>query len=123
LYVALKAKSGPGEEVRIHSDVILGSTLWKIARVEGSVPEFNADLLARAEPVVRPDQFALCRTSDPGSDEASIVVVSAVVLAVVINAYAAERRRVGVSAFESEIQLGNSREFCEVESSLGGIPP
>ena len=87
------------------------------------MPEFNADLLPRAQPVVRSDQFALCRASDPGPDQPAVIVVSTVVLAVVINADAAECRRVSVSAFESEVQLRKSREFREVESSLGSIPP
>jgi hypothetical protein len=42
---------------------------------------------------------------DPGSDQAAIIVVAAVVLAVAVDADPAKRNGVGISAFESEVQL------------------
>ena len=87
-----KSKSWPGEDIGVYSDIVLVSALREIAGVESSVPQFDADFLARAQPIVGADLFTLCSTSDPGSDQPSIVVVSAVVLRVGVNADTAKGR-------------------------------
>src|SRR5215472_8751450 len=121
LHTAGKTKAGSGEDIRIHRNVILVSALGDITGIESSVPEFESDFLARADPIVGLNLFSLGGSTDPRSDQASAVVVSANVLRVLINANTTEGGRVGVSAFKSQVQLRNSREFCEVESSLGGV--
>ena len=59
LHVAGKTKARAREDIRVHRNVILGSTLWKILRVNLPVPEFQTDFLPRPQPVVCLDQFAL----------------------------------------------------------------
>ena len=104
-----KSKSWPGEDIGVYSDIVLVSALRQIAGVESSVPQFDADFLTRAEPIVGTDLFTLCSASDPGSDQPSIVVVSAVVLRVGVNADTAEGRRVRIPALKSQVQLSGFR--------------
>ena len=103
LYVPRNAKTRSRKDVRVHSDVILCSALGKIAPVNFSVPEFHADFLSRTQPIVHPDRFALCRASDPSPNQSTIIVVSAIVLTVVINAGTTEHNGVRVSALESQV--------------------
>src|SRR5215469_4930417 len=123
LHTACKTEARSGEDICIHCYVILVSSLGNITGVESAVPEFESELLARAEPIASLNLFALRGSSDPCSDQTATVGVSANVLRVGINAITTKGGRIGVSAFKSQVQLRNSREFCEVESSLGGVPP
>ena len=105
LDIAGKTKTLSCKDVRIQGDVILAPALRNVTRIEYAMPEFEADLPAWAEPVIGSDLFALGGASDPGSDQAPIVVVAADVLCVVINADPAERKWIGVSALKPEIEL------------------
>src|SRR5262249_43319535 len=105
LDIAGKTKTRPGKDVRIHGDIVLAATIWKIAGIERAVPKFEADLPPWAEPIIRSNLFALRGASDPGSDQASIVVVAAVVLCVEVDAISAEREWIRVSALKPEVEF------------------
>src|SRR5690242_7773265 len=121
LHAARESETRSGEDICIYCDVILATTLRNITRVENAVPEFKTNFLARGEPVVALDLFPLGGAANPRTYQTPVVVVSANVLRVLINANAAEGGRIGVPAFNSQVQLRDSWEFCEVESSLGGV--
>ena len=109
LDISEKTKARCGEEVCIHGDIILVSTLRKISRIKCPVPKFYTDFSPRTEPIVRADFFPLCSPSSPGSDQSSVVVIAAVVLTVVINADSAERKGIGVSTLKPKVKLWNTR--------------
>ena len=114
LHAAREAEARSSEDICIDCDVILAATLWNITRIEDAVPEFDPDFLAWAKPIVALDLFPLCSATDPCSYQATVVGISANILRVVVNANPTEGGRIGVSPFNSHVQLGNSREFCEV---------
>jgi hypothetical protein len=68
LNVAGEAKTSSGEDVHIHTDIILAPALGKISRIKDAVSKFNADFLAGRKPIVRADLFALRSTSDPSAN-------------------------------------------------------
>src|SRR5215831_5991731 len=103
LHAARKTEAGSGEDIRIHCNVILAATLWNIAGVKDAVPEFETDFLARAEPIVALDLFSLRGAADPCAYQTPVVVVSANVLRILINANTTEGGWVGVSALKSQV--------------------
>src|SRR6266567_5106113 len=108
------------EDVRIHPEVILGAALGKILAVDFSVPELKTDFLSRTQPVVRPDQFALCRASHPSPDQPTVIGVSAEVLTVGIKTRSAKTTscRAGISALKPQIEFVYSRRLGEIQSAL-----
>ena len=105
LYAASEAETWSAEQIGIHCDIILGSSVREEKAVHLAMSKFEPDLVFRRQPVIASDGFTLGRAPDPGSDQASVIVVSAVILAVVVHAYAAERNWVGVSAFQAQVQF------------------
>ena len=103
LNTARKTEARSGEDIRIHGNVILAAALWNITGVEDAVPKFEADFLARSKPVVALDLLPLGGAADPCTYQTPVVVVSANVLRVLINANTTEGGRVGISAFKSQI--------------------
>src|SRR5271170_1283595 len=81
---------------------------------------FKADLLLWTEPVSARECFALRRPPDPGSDQLSVVGVSAQVLRVAIEASVAgfEIYRIGETALESQIEFWDFRQFGKIEAAL-----
>src|SRR5205807_4732749 len=67
LHICRKAKALAHEEIGIHGNIVLSSTLGYISWVEFSVPEFDAEFLAGPDPIIRADEFTLGRAPDPGS--------------------------------------------------------
>ena len=109
LHTASKAEARSSKDIRVHRNVILAPTLWNMAGVEDAVAKFEPDFIAWTEPIVRLDLFPLCGTADPCSNEVSAVGVPAEVLRVPIVVIIEERERVGISAFQPEVQLWSPR--------------
>jgi len=118
LDIPRKTKARSGEDVCIDRDIILAPALRNITGIEYAVPKFYADFSAWREPIIRADLFPLCRPSNPGSDQPSVIVVAAVVLTVVVDANPAERDGVCISSLHPEIQVRDSRNLGQVEPSL-----
>src|SRR5579864_7889658 len=103
LDIPCETKARSGEDVCIDRDIVLAPALRNITGIEYAVPKFYADFSAWREPIIRADLFPLCRPSNPGSDQPSIIVVAAVVLTVVVDANPAEGDGVCISPLYPEI--------------------
>jgi len=68
LDTASEAEAWSRENVSIDGDIILVPPLRYVARIECSVPEFDADSPLRTEPVICTKQFALRGPSNPAAD-------------------------------------------------------
>jgi len=118
LDIPRETKARSGEDVCIDRDIVLASALGNITGIEDAVPKFYADFSAWREPIIRADLFPLCRPSNPGSNQPSVIVVAAVVLTVVVDTNPAERDGVCISPLHPEIQFRDSRNLGQVEPSL-----
>lgn len=110
LQVAGEAETRSREDVGIDGYVILASPLRKVLPINRPVPKFKADLVARTQPVICADQFALRCPSNPSPHQLAVIGVPTVVLLVRVKTRIAAgigRSGACIPPFKSQIQSVN----------------
>ena len=94
------------QQVRVHSNIGLRSTLRQELLIDLPVPQFDSDFLGRTQPIIADDRFALRRSADPARDQLTVVRVSVHILKVVIKASVASWKidRNGESSLQPQIE-------------------
>ena len=65
LYAASEAETWSAEQIGIHCDIILGSSLREEKPVHLAMSKFEPDLVFPRQPVIASNGFTLGRTPDP----------------------------------------------------------